>query len=479
MKISTTDRDLALCATQFFLLVNPEHARYIALKNGLSFDPLAKELFASFFQSEKDEHLQVLPEVYDQVDDKVNFLDFISDELPKLSQAKFEYLIKYIPDIFKYYRDQVLDQVVFKFMLDQKNPKYLGVTPKILNEFFINHYSEKNLDTQQLGTLAWQMHKLCRCESSDIRTKRVERSFQSVVLREFQNKAFSMFDFLFAGVERDGIIELTKDTVQWLVNENKFGLAAEFAFSQQLNELAAEVGKLAYTDYVSRFQFKEAAQLAQKFALLDVDNSAQQALDFIIEFGAKDCSVLEWAATFHLQISDDQVYGRSVWAHTPEQLVKVGCLLKARQEIDSWFDRDPEGIVKQYFYPGNPYYTDAELLDKIVQVLLKNREEVNLLSFFQSYNLHPKPDARTTELLVAKFIAEWIFCAPAEKIQVEMFARDFQANIPITIDLGSLVQVAFDAAYNQKRWDICAHLAKQWLSKMYLRMVEIDDSIVT
>jgi len=493
--MDTFDRTrLASAAVAFYLPTDPEKAKAIAEKESVVYDYYAQEYFLGFFASsprDRTNRFINLRQVFDLVEDKETFLVFMASKLSKLDESTFRLLLTKIPELLLHHRDQVMDVIVFGlplfFVVEKLKEHDIVITPQELNLYFNVHWQEKKLSDSRIGSLAWAISGEFNNKEEVSFSEEVWHYFRLAVVKQYEEKAFDdSFSHLFDSLTSDQKTDLVKIVINRFIVKKKYGEAADFAGAMEMRDLQIYAAYCAYERCMSRRQYREAAELALKYDIVDTKHAAKKELKRMKKLddngrgGPNKYKMVAWAVKFGLKLCEDQVYGYIPSDHTPENLLKIGCPGLARKEaLHRLENSDFYGVAHKYFYPGNELFTEEESINAIAKGLIKWRLDGNMHLQFRDYGTKLL-NQWDKQKMMNQFFIEWILLAPKEKEKLEDFLQiciaEQYASDTVTIDLPSLAEKAADLALEQGAWDKYKAICIRWFSvETQMELLRIDN----
>lgn len=479
---------LSLVAVAYHLPLDPAKAKAIAVKAQVPYDLPAREFFERLFKaSSKDEteEFVYMREVFELVDDKDVFLNFLAHKLPDLSDDNFELLLTEIPELIQAHRNQVLDLLIFgQPPIWNARKANINISPSELNSYFNAHYKEKNLSADKIGYIARQIkNEFITSDDKPVFDDEVLCCFRLVIFKQYKKEAFeTRWAYLFNDMDDEEKMRLAIEVIDQLILEKEYSEAADFSKEIGARDRQLWAAYCMYSRCVEHGHFRDAAELTKKH---DFPDSCQAALKELERMegleddwksGPNKFQMVEWAVRFGLTLRPDQVHG-FVPSHTPENLLAVGCLELARKSaIRLLNSSNSYEAIKKYFMPNSPYFTDEEITQHIGLYMAKwkfNRLDVySIFNNFRTFTSYPK---EMFEKMVFQTYVQWI-------IDQENFSKDdiiwFMSNeskLWIKPDQDEILVAARKQILEQGAWGKYKAICKEWLPEKYVEVLKIDN----
>jgi hypothetical protein len=503
--------NLAKVAVDFYISQNPCRARIIADDKGIDYDTCVKSFFLEKFkekettENEWNEKNFPIEAILETINSFGGFLVFMSAQLESLSEQKLRYVLTQLPALFDFYRDEIFSIMIFKIkdlwhLIHVLKENEIYIFPEDLNKYFNAHRKENSLSMTENVKIARRIAAQFST-TKPVFDAEITKCMRVEVLKEYKIKAFSKdckYFYLFEDLNFSENRILVGTAINHLINELHYVEAADLAtdFGGEHNKLHFEclqgvAAGLAYKRCYDNNQYKEAAEISLKYGIGDFRGAAEKELERMEKMDGERSSgdhcrftMVAWAVKFDLALREDQVYGYIKHIHTPENLLKVGCLSRAREMAIHLLHDNFDPSLEKYFYPGTSYFDNEEALAWAVKRLLYNRE----FQFGVYEDLFVKDEYTQTSFkiwnkksLLDAFLIQWMLLAnKIEFVNIKNLARSVinSPNNPVNVDLADLALQASQIMLEKKDWSAYRRICKEWLPKRYTEVLEIDNSKV-
>lgn len=481
---------MAIMAIEYHLPLNPAQAHIVAEKAGESYDYEAKRFVCDFIGKEiPDEAFDDfqsdfgLREIFAHVDNKPAFLDKLVSPLRSVSQAKLEFFLGEIPEIYQPGESWLLDLMVFKFKAAFTNGDLARwkIPYQDLGKYFNENWKFRDISEDTLGRIAWRIESLYQPQERPNFKPAVEKALRLYVLRQYKERVFDRSTgYLFANLSQEEKADLARIEIERMISEQSYAEAAKFAKTMGLRDLEVMAATLAYTRCMTNSQFKEASDLVANHQISDVQKAGMKEIERrerIPEYNGEESrlSTVKFAVEHGLTLRENQVYGTN---HTPENLLKVNCRnlaqAQAKKELG---ERIFDIVLDEYFLPGNPYFSATETMAAVAQVLiskLDSASSTDLDKYFRDGKLLQSYD---NQLFLEILFTEWLYAHPADKEEIQAFiARVLVGRAPTEFDFTQLAEKALQSA-EFRSWPNYLEICEVWFADKYVEAIKIDNSI--
>lgn len=461
---------------------NPEFAKTVADKYGIDYDAEVKEFIQVMFGLIDGPDIWMdgnLREAYDLVADKKSVLCSLSDNLKSMPREDIVFLLNKLPELYDFYRDKVLDVIVFGSNIAYFFPSItsIEIKPSDLIDYFNAHWQEKNIDPNLMGSNAWYIVSAFGQKPQLVFSEgEARRQLQLAILDQYGPSFFDSKDHLdkFGYLLEDLDPDVIAMSIERFMTKEEFVAAADLAKRFEMKDAFELAVRSAYNRCFDLGQLHEAAILAQEYdhpdwrqaGLKEMEKLKSQVLVSLKEEDKK--IALDWALKFGYSLSKEYL-PKCISA---EDSIKVGCLDLAQYIILHRYANviSYSRLLDMFLYPGNPYFTEDEsvkiIADKMIAFHLKLKPEENS---------HIGTKRTWNNDMIEWILVNWIMLANNEKSKIEAFAERYLAG---SCDLDILARKAAELTLAKGAWSDWREyktICQEWLPKQYAEALEIEN----